>query len=88
MFRVEKNKRNKNRGRANHLKIMNFVRDNIVYPNGDWRKGNGRKSQAEKVAAWRAENPESNNKSACAKDTGLSRPTVRRWWEGAAKDTQ
>lgn len=80
LFRIEKNKRN-NRGRENHLKVMNFVRDNIAYPNGDWRNGNGRKPESEKVAAWRAENPESNNKSACARDTGLDRKTVRKWWD-------
>lgn len=87
LFRIEKNKRN-DRGRENHLKVMNFVRDNISFPNGDWRKGNGRKSQAEKVASWRAANPESNNKSACARDTGLHRNTVMKWWNGLAKDTQ
>ena len=86
LFRIEKNKRN-NRGRENHLKVMNFVRDNIAYPDGDWRKGNGRKKatidnsrEAKMVAAWRAQNPASSNKSACSRDTGLDRKTVRKWW--------
>lgn len=79
LFRIDKNRRN-GRGREKHLKIMNFVRDNVAYPDGNWRNGNGRKSESEKVAAWRAENPESNNKSACARDTGLDRKTVRKWW--------
>lgn len=89
LFRIDKNRRN-GRGREKHLKVMNFVRDNIAFPDGDWRKGNGRKKatadnsrEAKIVAEWRAKNPESSNKSACAKDTGLSRPTVRKWWEGA-----
>ena len=88
LFRIDKNKRNKKRGRVNHLKVMNFVRDNISYPNGDWRKGNGRKKattenskEARMVQTWRAANPESNNKSACAKDTGLHRNTVMKWWK-------
>lgn len=82
LFRIDRNRRN-GRGREKHLKVMNFVRDNIAFPDGDWRKGNGRKPESEKVAAWRAENPESNNKSACARDTGLDRKTVRKWWSAS-----
>ena len=89
LFRIDRGRRN-GRKRPQHLKLMNFVRDNIVFPNGDWRKGNGRKPQAEKVAAWRAEHPESNNKSACARDTGLHRNTVSKWWNPQTEicDTQ
>ena len=89
LFRINRGRRN-GRKRPQHLKLMNFVRDNIVFPNGDWRKGNGRKPQAEKVAAWRAEHPESNNKSACARDTGLHRNTVSKWWNPQTEicDTQ
>ena len=59
------------------------------HPDGSWRIGNGRKKEtyansrkAWIVAAWRYEHPTSSNKSECAKDTGLTRPTVRKWWNG------
>ena len=85
-IRIERNKRN-NRGREKHIKIMNLIRDNVTHPNGDWRKGNGRKKEtietsphAAIVREWRAKNPDNKNKSQCARDTGLTRPTVHRWW--------
>ena len=56
---------------------------------GAWDEHNGRKKEtyanskkAWIVAAWRYEHPTSSNKSVCAKDTGLTRPTVRKWWRG------
>ena len=57
-------------------------------PNGDWRKGNGRKPEAEKVREWREEHPESNNKSLCARETRLDRKTVAKWWNGEANVVQ
>lgn len=93
LFRIDKNRRNtgkngKSRGRETHLKVMNFVRDNIAFPGGGWRNKEGRpkatfenSDEAMLVRLWRVDNPLSKNKSACARDTGLSRPTVRKWWE-------
>lgn len=78
-IRIERNKR-PHRGRENHLKIMNYVRDNITHPEGAWRKGNGRKSEKEKVYEWQLEHLECSNKARCARETGLSRPTVHKWW--------
>lgn len=85
-FHIDRNRRN-GRVQAEHLKIMNFIRDNLSFPNGNWRDGNGRKHEtpetskaAAQVGEWRINNPASNNKSQCAKDTGLTRPTVRKWW--------
>ena len=85
-IRIERNKRN-NRGRERHLKVMNLIRDNVVYPDGDWRKGNGRKPQSKVVQEWREKNPDSKNKSLCARETGLSRPTVTRWWDSAEQES-
>lgn len=85
-IRIERNKRN-NRGREKHIKIMNLIRDNVTHPDGVWRKGNGRKKEtietsphAAIVREWREKNPDNKNKSQCARDTGLTRPTVHRWW--------
>lgn len=81
------NRRN-GRDRATHVKMMNVIRDNIAYPNGGWR-GNGRHKEdytnskvAWKVAIWRCNHPDSHNKSACAKNLNMSRPTVIKWWRG------
>ena len=78
-IRIERNKRN-NRGRETHIKIMNFIRDNVTHPNGNWRKGNGRKRKVEIVKEWQEANPDNKNKSQCARETGLARHTVHRWW--------
>ena len=92
-IRIERNKRN-NRGREKHIKLMNFVRDNITYPDGNWREGSGRRkatiessSHAKLVKEWRTKNPDSKNKSLCARETGLSRPTVTRWWDSAVQES-
>ena len=52
-----------------------------------WDKYNGRKHETlenSKVAArikeWMQLHPNCKNKSACAKDLGITRPTVRKWW--------
>ena len=80
LFRIERNRRN-GRKQDEHLKMMNFVRDNLSYPDGSWRNKEGRPTQVETVRRWREKNPDNNNKSQCAKETGLDRKTVRKWWD-------
>ena len=92
-IRLNRNKRN-HRGREKHIKMMNVIRDNVTHPDGVWRKGNGRKKgcqgnkrsvedsqEAIKIKEWREANPECRNKSRCARETGLTRPTVHKWWK-------
>ena len=89
LVHIKRGRRN-GRKQAEHLKIMNFVRDNIAHPNGDWRKNAGRKEGssvapddsrcAQIVKKWQEKHPDSKNKSECARETGLTRPTVRKWW--------
>lgn len=79
MLTMPRNKRN-GRKRAPHLKIMNFIRDNISFPDGSWRNKNGRPSQEAAVRAWRIANPGNENKSQCARDAKLDRKTVAKWW--------
>lgn len=75
---IEKNKRN-GRKQADHVKLMNYVRDEIN-KNENWRDGNGRPAAQEKVLMWRASNPDGTKKQ-CKDETGLTYPTIRKWWD-------
>lgn len=66
------------RTRADHVKLMNFVRDEINHL--DWRNKEGRPKKADIVKAWRAEHTE-GRKADCIRETGLSKHTVYRWWD-------
>lgn len=82
MIPIEKNKRN-GRKQADHIKLMNFVRDEINH-NTEWREGNGRpkgsSTAKNKVYDWRKLHPE-GKKIECERETGLSRHTVLKWWD-------
>ncbi|XVH00111.1 hypothetical protein ACGCUQ_08365 (plasmid) [Eubacteriales bacterium KG127] len=76
---IKKNKRN-GRTQKEHIKLMNFVRDEINQ-NTTWNKvGNGRKSKKDIVLEWRTNNP-LGKKIECHKETGLSRATIDKWWD-------
>ena len=77
---IERTKRN-GRKRAEHIKYMNFVRDELN-GNKNWREGAGRPvgtDKSEIVKQWRAEHPD-GKKADCIRDTGLTKPTVYKWW--------
>lgn len=78
---IQKNKRN-GRKQADHIKLMNFVRDEIN-GNKNWREGNGRpkgsSQQKRQVEEWRIAHPEGTPKD-CIAETGISKNTVYRWW--------
>jgi hypothetical protein len=73
------NKRN-GRPQKTHMQIVSATRD-VDYPNGLWRKNNGRKSKASAVQDYRLEHPDETNKSKVARELGLSRPTVTKHWD-------
>ena len=76
---IERNKRN-GRSQVNHAKYMRLIRDfNCAEKGVDWRENNGRRPKASIVWAWRVSNPE-GRKIDCERDTGLSRPTIIKWW--------
>lgn len=75
---VPPNKRN-GRKQVDHIKLMNFVRDEIN-GNKNWRDGNGRKPKNEIVYKWRVTHKD-GKKSDCVRDTGLTKPTVYKWWD-------
>ena len=88
---VPTNKRNF-RKQAQHVKIMNAIRE-IEYPEGEWRNANGRpkgsknkiNTKQEVVVQWRKDNP-AGKKMECHKDTGLSRVTIDKYWDGGTED--
>ena len=77
-IRIEKNKRNY-RPQALHLARIRKMQE-VDYPDGEWRNKDGRPITKDKVViAWRQQHP-SGNKADCIRDTGLSRPTVAKYW--------
>lgn len=87
-IRIEKNRRN-GRKQKIHLKGARALRDVYCEDKGmkRWDENSGRKKEtietsphAAIVREWREKNPDNKNKSRCARDTGLTRPTVHRWW--------
>nr|CDL65560.1 unnamed protein product [uncultured bacterium] len=76
---IERNKRNY-RKQEQHLKIARATRD-IIHEN--WREGNGRKPKKEIVEEWRKHNPNGKPKE-CIQQTGLSKNTVYKWWDGGS----
>ena len=79
---IEKNRRN-GRKQAQHIKIMNAIRD-IEYPDGTWRNKVGRPTGSgtaeQTVMEWQESHP-AGKKADCIRETGLSKPTVYKWWK-------
>ena len=76
---IQSNKRN-GRRRAEHIRLMNFVRDELNQ-NKTWNKeGNGRKPKKDIVQQWRLEHPD-GRKADCHRDTGIDPKTIRKWWD-------
>ena len=88
-IRIEPQIRRREQGQRlkqkDHLEEARAVRDIRMKRAGrDWRNVNGRPrgsgTAQETVQRWRADNP-GKSKYQCAKDTGLSKPTVYKWWD-------
>lgn len=69
------------RKQAQHCEVMRAIQG-IVNPN--WRENNGRPKGSgtaqDKVSKWQKEHP-NGKKADCIRDTGLSKPTVYKWWQ-------
>lgn len=72
---IKKNKRN-GRKQKQHCEVMRAIQ-NVVNPK--WREGNGRPSAEQTVREWRIAHPD-GKKADCIRETGLSKPTVYKWW--------
>ena len=73
---IEKNKRNYRKQEV-HLKIARATKE-ILIADGENVKG-GRKSKESIVKQWQQENPK-GKKADCIRETGLSKPTVYKYW--------
>ena len=51
----------------------------IEHPNGSWINKEGAPTKQSIVQKWRLEHPE-GKKADCIRDTGLTKPTVYKWW--------
>lgn len=77
---IPENRRN-GRTQEEHLELARMARDQRQRKKGaTW---NGRKSKGHIVQEWRLNNPE-GKKADCIRDTGLSKPTVYKYWEAGA----
>lgn len=72
--------RRNGRKQAEHLRRARITQT-ADYPNGEWRNKEGRPTKAQLVVEWRAAHPE-GKKEDCHRDTGMSRDTIRKWWNG------
>ena len=82
---VPANKRN-GRKQSEHIRLMNFIRDEIN-GNKEWRNKEGRPKKETIVREWIASHPD-GTKAACIRETGLSKPTVYKYWSNVRKNGQ
>lgn len=88
-IRIEPQVRRREKGRRlkqkDHIKMMNYMRDEVLQVK-DWRNKGGRPQGSgtaqETVQRWRLDHP-MGQKAECVRATGLSKPTVYKWWNKA-----
>ena len=81
---IQKNKRNY-RSRKDHIKYMNAVR-NAFYPDKSWINKEGRPSKEKLVTDYLKANPTITNKANIARDLGVDRSTVYKYFNKMQKD--
>lgn len=82
---IPRNKRNYQK-QSYHLEEARAIRDIRQRRKGtDWRDNNGRPSKKQIVWDWMYEHP-FDSKSKCRSDTGLTYPTIRKWWDECQRE--
>ena len=76
--RIERNKRNYQKQEW-HLEDIRSKKANMKRRGQEFKNPEGRPSKQQIVLDWLQQHP-SGSKSECQADTGLSYPTIRRWW--------
>lgn len=67
------------RKQAEHLERARLVQT-LDYPNGAWRNKDGRPTAEQTIREWQESHP-NGKKADCIRETGLSKPTVYKWWK-------
>lgn len=80
---LTRNRRN-GRTQTDHLKRARLVQS-VDYPSGSWRNTSGAPTKKDVVQAWRESHPD-GRKADCVRETGLSKPTVYKWWNAPDDD--
>ena len=75
---IEPTKRN-GRKQPVHMQYLNHMNEFRRSIGEDFNKG-GRPSAEQTVQQWQQKNP-NGKKAQCIKETGLSKPTVYKWWD-------
>lgn len=75
---IEKNKRNYQKQEW-HLEDIRSKKENMKRRGQAFKNPEGRPDKKQIVRQWREANPE-GSKYRCIKETGLSKPTVYKWW--------
>lgn len=78
-LKIERNRRNGRRQKVHLMGARAIQAINDAENGTDWREGNGRKPKRRIVRKWQMEHPD-GKKADCIRDTGLSKPTVYKWW--------
>lgn len=81
---IIRNQTRKFRKQKEHLKRISLIRDGLYT---DWTIGKGRNSKMDEVFEWRQLHPE-GTKYACAKELGIDKKTVMKWWETTSEDVE
>lgn len=84
-IQIKRNKRN-GRTQEEHVRRMTALRDSD-YPDGSWRKGNGRKSKELDVAHYIMANP-GKSVTEIARELGVSRTTVYKYIKNEKKEPE
>lgn len=73
--------RRNGRTQKQHLAGARAIQEiNDRFNGTNWRNGNGRKPKKDIIKEWRVEHPNGLKKQ-CKDETGLTYPTIRKWWD-------
>lgn len=84
---IERNMTRKFRKQEDHLFDARAIRDARCRKAGISWMGNGRKDKFQLVSEWREAHPD-GTKYACAKELGIDKKTVMKWWDKTTEEAE